>query len=321
MLNTCVGWPTILLTFYVRTIMATKIEEFIKRNRKSNADLYQDGMVENVDYVYCPISDCRMINMSRYITETLEMTHEEYDALYPNNVKMAGSLSTRIQKGVQTIDPATGLTKYELGQQKARATLATPDENGETGYDKKGKKTKATHMSNVNAHGQNGYSQLASKAIIKGNATKIAKGLIMPVEKRSEFKRYSDLVHYETKAGKDIVSEGYTLGRAGVDGAYQVDHMYSVSSGFKNGLSPFLIGHINNLEVLEWEDNLTKHGSSSITIDELFERTGYSREQSQFEFEMAMTLIKEACAIDAPASTALHATMIKDATLHYKQQI
>jgi hypothetical protein len=141
--------------------MATKIEEFIKRNRKNNADLYQDGMVENVDYVYCPISDCRMINMSRYITETLELTHEEYDALYPNNVKMAKSLSTRIQKGVQTIDPVTGLTKYELGQQKARATLSTPDENGETGYDKKGKKTKATHLSKVNEHGRNGYQQQA----------------------------------------------------------------------------------------------------------------------------------------------------------------
>lgn len=301
--------------------MATKLEEFIKRNRKNNADLYQAGMVENVDYVYCPISECRMINMGRYITETLGMTHEEYDALYPNTVKVAQSLSKRIQKGVQTIDPVTGLTKYELGQQKARVTLSTPDENGETGYDKKGKKTKATHMSNVNAHGQNGYSQLASKAIINGNNTKIEKGLIMPVEQRSEFKRYSALVHYETKVGKKIVSEGFKLGLAGEEGAHQVDHMYSVSSGFKNGLSPFLIGHINNLEVLEWKVNLSKHGSSSITIDELFERTGYSREQSQFEFEMAMTLIKEACATNAPAMTALHATMIKDATLQHKRSL
>lgn len=311
----------IFINSYMRIIMATKLEEFIKRNRNRNADLYQVGLIENIDYVYCPISDCRMVSMGRYITETLGMTHDEYDRLYPNNVKIAQSLSKRIKKGVQEIDPVTGLTKYELGQKKARETLSTPDENGVTGYDKKGKKTKATHMSNVNAHGQNGYSQLASKAIIKGNATKITKGLIMPVEHRSAFKRYSDLVHYETKVGKKIVSEGYKLGLAGEDGAYQVDHMYSVSSGFKNGLSPFLIGHLNNLEVLEWEDNLTKHGSSSISIDELFERTGYSRQQSQFEFEMAMTLIKEACATDAPAMTALHATMIKDATLQYKRNL
>jgi hypothetical protein len=141
--------------------MTTKLQAFIKRNRIRNADLYSDDKIELIDYVYCPLSGCRMVNMTKYITDTLDMTHSAYDALYPNNVKVAQSLSKRIQKGVQAIDPETGLTKYELGQRKARETLATPDENGETGYDKKGKKTKATHLSKVDENGRNGYQRQA----------------------------------------------------------------------------------------------------------------------------------------------------------------
>lgn len=51
--------------------------------------------------------------------------------------------------------------------------------------------------------------------------------------------------------------------------AYQVDHRYSVIEGFKNGIDPNILGHITNLQMLPWRDNLKKKGLCSITLEEL----------------------------------------------------
>jgi transposase-like protein len=61
-------------------------------------------------------------------------------------------------------------------------------------------------------------------------------------------------------------------GLCGVDGAYQLDHKFSILEGFKEGLSPKIIGNINNLEFISWEENLKKGSNCSITINELRNR-------------------------------------------------
>lgn len=58
-------------------------------------------------------------------------------------------------------------------------------------------------------------------------------------------------------------------GVAGVQGAYHLDHKYSVKDGFINDVDPEVLGDIANLEFIPWEDNLKKNQCSSITLDEL----------------------------------------------------
>lgn len=58
-------------------------------------------------------------------------------------------------------------------------------------------------------------------------------------------------------------------GNSGVDGAYHLDHKYSILEGFKNNISPNIIGDIKNLEFISWEDNIKKRNKCSITINEL----------------------------------------------------
>jgi len=58
-------------------------------------------------------------------------------------------------------------------------------------------------------------------------------------------------------------------GLCGVERAYQLDHKFSVLEGFKQGVDPKIIGNINNLEFIPWEDNLTKGSNCSITLEEL----------------------------------------------------
>lgn len=258
---------------------------------------------------------------STHITKTLGMTVTEFDNLYPSFVKEATSRSVNISNKVNEIDPATGVSVSKGAQLKAKQTLSMPDENGVTGYTKKGQKTRATHMSNINEHGQNGYSQLATKAIIKGNATKVAKGLIMPPEVRNIYYRYKIIVTTLTERLRKQLSEGYCTGLAGEPGAYHIDHLYSISNGFKNGISPLVIGNIANLKMVPWEENIEKHAKSSISIDRLFEDTGYTKEQSDIEFGITMEQIELAVKNETPVSGAYIVELLNEAALCYKQQL
>lgn len=58
-------------------------------------------------------------------------------------------------------------------------------------------------------------------------------------------------------------------GNSGVDGAYHLDHKFSIIEGFKNNIKPEIIGNIKNLEFIPWEENIKKRTKCSITIEEL----------------------------------------------------
>jgi hypothetical protein len=44
----------------------------------------------------------------------------------------------------------------------------------------------------------------------------------------------------------------------GEDGAYTLDHIYSIRKGFNNKIPPEDIGQFSNLQMLPWLDNITK---------------------------------------------------------------
>lgn len=70
----------------------------------------------------------------------------------------------------------------------------------------------------------------------------------------------SKLEHYEKR------------GLAGVDGAYQLDHIVSMRYGFENNVDPMVIGNINNIKFISWEENLKKGIRSHMSLEELTEK-------------------------------------------------
>ena len=51
--------------------------------------------------------------------------------------------------------------------------------------------------------------------------------------------------------------------------SYNLDHKYSVMEGFRNNIEPKIIGHIANLEMLPYKENISKSDKCSITLEEL----------------------------------------------------
>lgn len=299
--------------------MTPSIEQFIKRNQKRNAKLYDPLCIEGQDYIVCPVSKERLSMIkSNYITQVLNMSVDAYDQLYPGVRGVSLKRKLNIKTGLKQIDTVTGLTKYEVGQVKARQILSTVDSTGMSGYDKKGQKTKATHMANIDELGRNGYSQLASKAIIKGNNTKAIKGLILPPDARSEFYRYKSIVQYVTNKHKATIAAGYITGLAGTEGAYHLDHLYSIMHGYTNKVSPLLVGSNFNLKMIPWKENITKHSSSSITLIELCKLGNYTMEQSVAEYEIAMEIIKQDAVNQSQLSASIILEKIHETILHRK---
>ena len=85
------------------------------------------------------------------------------------------------------------------------------------------------------------------------------------------FVKYKKMVTKITKKQSVNTLPNYEKrGKCGISGAYQLDHKFSILEGFKNGINPEIIGNINNLEFIPWEDNVKKSSRCSITLESLF---------------------------------------------------
>jgi hypothetical protein len=75
----------------------------------------------------------------------------------------------------------------------------------------------------------------------------------------SDWEKYKNEVWRITNQQPLFLLENFDKrGQSGIEGAYQIDHMYSILKGFKSQIPPALIGDIKNLQMLPWLDNLTK---------------------------------------------------------------
>lgn len=273
-----------------------KVRRFISRNSRVNSHLYEYPITElNKKFIMCPVLNVRVVMLKRnYIENLLLIEYDDFINRYPTQLLESPSRLENVKKGLTEIDPETGLTKHQLSVEKSKERLSAVDpETGFTGYQKLGMATKQTHMANIDEYGRNGYNRIAKDAIVKGNKTKIEKGIITSTEDRDSFQRYKRIVIMFTERHRSEITKGFKTGLAGVENAWHIDHSYSIKHGFDNKISPLVIGHRANLRMIPWEDNLAKHSSSDITETELFSKTGYNRERSQEEYEVIMQLINK----------------------------
>lgn len=227
--------------------------------RGHGKQFYNDNMAEGIDYFVCPITGLRKSEFRElYYNGILGLTREQFCEISGLTDLTAPGRKQRVSEGVNAIDPETGKRKCEIGQERARETLSAVDPvTGLTGYQKKGQKTRATHMANVDEYDRNGYKRIAVKAIIKGIKTKRQRGILVAENEATVFGVFKTLVHRMSNKNKTHLDTS-KKGKAGTPGATQVDHKISIQHGFKIGVSPILLSSKSNLEVLTWEQNRKK---------------------------------------------------------------
>jgi len=106
--------------------------------------------------------------------------------------------------------------------------------------------------------------------IEKIKQTQIARGYARsPDQKADAEKYYSKVWEFTNKAYRDNYYE-LTMNETIIRGKeYHLDHIYSIHYGFINSIPPYIIGHKNNLRLLEASENSRKNKRCDITIDEI----------------------------------------------------
>jgi hypothetical protein len=100
--------------------------------------------------------------------------------------------------------------------------------------------------------------------------TKVEKGQITPIELRSSRDIYYAAVKRLTKDSWNTNFDKINPERL-KRSAYNLDHIYSIQEGFRNGIPPYIISHWTNLRMLEPILNSSKGMRCDKTIDKLFE--------------------------------------------------
>jgi transposase len=90
------------------------------------------------------------------------------------------------------------------------------------------------------------------------------------VENLPIYFKYRKKVYSITKQQSIHLLDNYEKrNNSGIEGAYHLDHKYSIIEGFRTNIKPEIIGNIKNLEFIPWEENIKKRTKCSITIEEL----------------------------------------------------
>jgi hypothetical protein len=77
---------------------------------------------------------------------------------------------------------------------------------------------------------------------------------------KPEFKKYASQVRSITRLQNtaSLKNSDKPRGLCGVAGAYQLDHITSIQKGFLNNICPTIIGGIENLQFIPWQENRNK---------------------------------------------------------------
>lgn len=270
-----------------------KIDEFVKRNEYRNKHLWDNGLVEGIDYITCPVSNSRLSMIKRsYIEQVLDMTVEEYDILYPNVRGVCKNRIKNIKRGLKSVDSDTGLTKHEISVIKSRESLSKVGDDGLTGDERRAIKTKQSNLNNIDDRGMNGYERTAEKARPKQIETLRRQGKISRCGGKSEWEIYKKFVHFLTNRNRKYITipNGVELGRK--KGQYSLDHKYTVCSGYNNRISPFVLSLCENLEYILHEKNISKSTNNSIGLCDLYDTTLYTENRSEIEFVIWEKVVK-----------------------------
>lgn len=183
------------------------------------------------------------------------------------------------EKCIKKYGEKEGLLIWQERQVKWQETL-----NSKTDEEKIAINKKKNHWANKDPHDANKVKAKTSATLKKfydemsleekielGKSISkrmIDSGFATPIEERDAFEEYRNKVNSVTKRF-DLTKLDNFDKRGPL--SYHIDHKYSVFEGFKNNISHEIIGHICNLEMLEYNKNTSKGEKCSITLEQLLE--------------------------------------------------
>lgn len=104
--------------------------------------------------------------------------------------------------------------------------------------------------------------------------TRVRNGSMIPSEEMPAYRKYKNKVSTLTNRQDLTFLENYDKRGVYIEDnpdAYHVDHIVSVSEGFREGIPPEIISSPPNLRCIPASDNMQKNHRSDMTIEQLYE--------------------------------------------------
>lgn len=133
------------------------------------------------------------------------------------------------------------------------------DEDGNNFYER----MHLIKLNDIDENGNNFYERM----ILKNYES----GFWVKPEDKPDFEHYRVKVYKSMYRFKDEIKKLENFDKRGHanKGMYHLDHKFSIYEGFKQNVPPYIIGHINNLEMIIGRNNLSKSRKCSIELVEL----------------------------------------------------
>ncbi len=180
------------------------------------------------------------------------------------NISQAEIIIKKIQQAFNEISPETGMSVRQMASKKRKEYFMT---NFGVEYyfqtDEFKEKYKKEMLKKY------GVDNLFKSEFFKNDM--IERGFIKDDETIEKFDNYERIVRNMTakvfRENYDFLCDAYLRGNN-----YHLDHIFSVSEGFKENIEPEIIASIVNLQIIPKNINMTKNAKSWITKNELLER-------------------------------------------------
>jgi len=167
--------------------------------------------------------------------------------------------NARQDKWQATLNDKSNEEKDEINSRKNRWINLTEEESIAL-KEQVGAKVRATTSQRTAEESRAIGNSIRSGMVTTGRAT--------PEELVDKFLLYKRKVWAETN--RNDLSSLLHYGLRSRTG-YHLDHKYSIFQGFVDNTPPEIVGHINNLEMLPYQENLSKFNKCSITLEQLLE--------------------------------------------------
>ena len=179
------------------------------------------------------------------------------------NIFQVPSIIDRIRDKMFEVDPILGISKYELS--RIKCIDKNMKKYGIPYYCQTDEFKKKSTKTIIERYGVDNYSKtkefqefLISSGIKKSDDVRdkfdIYYGMVIKYTNRT-FRKY-----------KQLLQQVYIRSKK-----FHLDHVYSITDGFKNNIDPKIIGSISNLQLLPAFLNIQKNYRSWITKDKLLE--------------------------------------------------
>ena len=255
------------------------------KGRARNSRYYDREMVYGKDYVACPFTDKRSERkLEKHFLKIPNIDIDKLYSLFPELSKGASVATSKARQQASALmedangnniigDDGKPLTVAQYAALQSINSRTTKGSDGLSSAERASVKRIEAMSNDINEYGMNGSIQQQLNIHYNKTAQSVGK-------RKTDFENYKETQNYVTYYSP-LYTEKKEIGK--------IKRIVSIREGFDNNISPILILRLENIV---YNDYINKKESFGFRLNELLMLTGYTKERSDYEYQLYQDAIQ-----------------------------